>query len=555
MPPFLTPPRRALALGLLAAVIGATCIGLAVGGCGGSSTPRPAQTPVRSAPLETVFEAQSELMTNAGPTLDVLKRLGVDDVKVFVPWSSVAPNPLSHTRPSFDATSPAAYPAGNWAVYDGIVRAAASRGIGLDLALEAPAPLWATGPGVPPGTTPNFLGSWEPSAKEFGLFVTATATRYSGHYKPPGAATPLPRVSFWSIWNEPNYGQQLAPQAIDSSTVESSPASYRALLDAGWSSLQASGHAGDRILIGEIAPRGETTPSNVYPGNFSGMVPLRFIRALYCVDGNLHPLTGNAAALRGCPTTTAASKAFPADNPGLFHAAGFAFHPYPQGQVPPNMPTAPDGLGAEYADLPQLTTLEHTLDGALAAYGSSHRFPLWDTEFGYQTNPPETILRSISPNKAAYYANWAEYLSWLDPRVVSWDQYLLADPPPPSMFDTGIEFSTGRQKATYAAFRMPVFLPATVAKAGHALRVWGCVRPAHYVLADSRTPQFASIQFQPASGGSFKTVKRVLLTDSYGYFEAPVAFPSSGNVRISWLYPRRMGGARIHSRTVQITIR
>jgi hypothetical protein len=551
MSPFLTPLRRALTVAVLGAAI-AVGLALAVGGCAGGSAKSTVQVPVRTAPLQTVFEAQSELFTTPGPTLDLLKRLGVDDVKVFMPWSYLAPDPLSRTRPHFDASSPAAYPAAAWTPYDTIVEDAAARGIGLDLALEAPAPLWATGPGVPAGTAPSFLGSWEPSAKEFGLFVTAVGTRYSGHYTPPGATKPLPRVRFWSIWNEPNYGQQLAPQAIDNSTVESSPATYRSLLDSAWSALQSTGHAGNTVLIGEVAPRGETGPG--LPGNFSGMVPLQFIRALYCVDSALKPLQGEQAALRGCPTTAAASKAFPADNPGLFQASGFAFHPYPQGQVPPNVPTAPDDLGADYADLPQLPALQRTLDGALEAYGSTYRFPLYDTEFGYQTNPPEKILRAISPTKAAYYENWAEYLSWLDPRVVSWDQYLLADPPPPSMFDTGIEFSSGAHKVPlYQAFRMPIYLPITVAKSGHALQVWGCVRPAHYAMQGPHTPQFATIQLQSATGQPWKTVKRVLITDGYGYFDTLVNFASSGNVRISWSYPHH--GAQIHSRTVPITIR
>jgi hypothetical protein len=552
---FPTSHRRALTLGVLATAIAAVCVALAVGGCaGGSTKASTAQAFTRSTPLETIFEAESELFAKPGPTLDVLKRLGVDDVKVFVPWSSLTPGPLSHTRPQFDASSPAAYPAAGWLPFDAIVRAAAARGIGVDLGLEAPAPLWATGPGVPAGTAAGFLGSWEPSAQEFGLFVTAVARRYSGHYRPAGATSPLPRVHFWSIWNEPNYGQQLAPQAVDQSTVESSPATYRALLDAAWAALQATGHARDTVLIGEIAPRGQTGPG--LPGDFAGMVPLQFIRALYCVDQNLHPLTGEAATLRGCPTTATASKAFPADNPGLFRATGFAFHPYPQGQVPPNVPTAPDGLGADYADLPQLGALERTLDGALAAYGSSYRFPLYDTEFGYQTNPPETILRAISPAKAAYYSNWAEYLSWRDPRVVSWDQYLLADPPPPSMFDTGIEFASGAQKVPlYDAFRMPVYLPVVAANSGGALDVWGCVRPAHYVLSHSGKPQFADVQLAPAATGPFKTVTRVAITDAYGYFDTRVTFPSSGFVRISWRYPHGEGAGEIHSRTVQITIR
>jgi hypothetical protein len=548
---FLTPPRRALGVGIVAALIGAAAIAVLVGGCaGGSGTT--AQAPSRNAPLQTIFEAQPELFANPGATLDLMKRLGVERVKVFVPWGELAPDPTSRTRPQFDASSPAAYPAAAWSPFDAIVRAAAARGVGLDLAPEAPAPVWATGAGVPKGTTGGYLGAWEPSPAEYGQFVRAVATRYSGHYKPDGASSPLPRVDFWSIWNEPNYGTQLAPQAIDHSAVEVSPAMYRRLLDAAWSALQQTGHGQDTILIGEVAPRGQTEPPSVFPGDFAGMVPLRFIRALYCVDSSLRPLQGQAATERSCPSTSAGSKAFPDKHPGLFQAAGFAFHPYPQG-LAPNV-GAPDGLGADYADLPQLRKLERTLDGALSAYGSSQRFPLFDTEFGYQTNPPETtVSRAVNPSQAAVWANLAEYMTWRDGRVASWDQYLLADPAPgPSNFDTGLQFYGGKPKALYDAFRMPVYLPVTTAPSGHALEVWGCVRPAHYPIKQSTVPQVAQVQFQPAGGGQFTTVKRVTLTDPDAYFDTQVAFPSSGQVRITWSYPH---GATIHSRTVSITIR
>jgi hypothetical protein len=546
---FLTPPRRALGVGVLAALL-AVAVAVLAGGCGGSAATQTAQASTRTAPLQTIFEAQSELFANPGATLDELKRLGVDRVKVFMHWTDVAPDPSSHTRPHFDASSPSAYPAAGWTPFDAIVRAARARGVGIDLTLLAPAPLWSTGPGVPPGTTGSFAAAWEPSAKEFGSFVRAVASRYSGHYKPAGASSPLPPVDFWSIWNEPNSGQNLAPQAVDHSTVEVSPAMYRRLLDAAWSALQATGHGNDTVLIGEIAPRGQTVGDQ--PGNFSQMVPLRFIRALYCVDGSLHPLQGQAATERSCPSTSAGSKAFPSQHPALFRAAGFAFHPYPQGYAP-NVGT-PDGLGADYADLPQLHKLELTLDDAVSAYGSSKRFPLFDTEFGYQTNPPEaTIARAVHPAQAAVWANLAEYMSWRDGRVASWDQYLLADPPPgQSNFDTGLQFYGGKPKSLYDAFRMPVYLPVTTAPAVHALEVWGCVRPAHYTMEKSKVPQVALVQFQPAGGGPFTTIKRVTLTDPYGYFDTQATFPSSGNVRITWSYPH---GPTIHSRTVSITIR
>jgi hypothetical protein len=65
----------------------------------------------------------------------------------------------------------------------------------------------------------------------------------------------------------------------------------------------------------------------------------------------------------------------------------------------------------------------------------------------------------------------------------------------------------------------------------------------------------ADVQFKPSVGGRFTTVKRVTITDRYGYFDTFVTFPSSGSVRIAWSYPHGAGGGQIHSRTVQITIR
>jgi len=495
----------------------------------------------------SVFQADPQVLSNPTGTLQTLRDLGVGMVRVNLTWNQIAPSANSTHRPAgFDATNPGAYPAGGWAPYDAVVRVATADHIAVDFTINGPAPLWATGSGAPKGTTGYFRADWEPSAKEYGYFVKAVGTRYSGSYKPAGSATALPRVSFWSIWNEPNYGQQLAPQAVDNSTVEISPLLYRELLDAAWTALGQTGHGGDKILIGEVAPRGQTT--NGQPGNFSGMVPLRFIRALYCVAGSLHPLQGMAATQRGCPATASASKAFPSEHPGLFHATGFAIHPYPQGQVTPNVatPNEPD-----YADLPKLPSLEATLDGAIAAYGLTIKFPLYDTEFGYQTNPPEKIARAINPTLAAYYMNWAEYISWSDPRVASWDQYLLADPPPPSNFDTGLEFANRTPKdPMYDAFRIPLYLPQANAKQGQSLEVWGCVRPAHFAMLASKAPQVASIQFKPSSGGAFKTIQRVTITDAYGYFTASVKFPSSGSVRIAWSGP----GGLYYSRVAPVTI-
>ena len=114
-------------------------------------------------------------------------------------------------------------------------------GLGVDLTLSGGAPRWAEGPGIPPSALDNQFWAWRPSASAFGQFVRAAGERYSGTYVPPGATAPLPRVNFWAVWNEPNFGEDLGPQAIDGSTVSVAPGMYRSLAGQMW-----NGAAGDR---------------------------------------------------------------------------------------------------------------------------------------------------------------------------------------------------------------------------------------------------------------------------------------------------------------------
>jgi hypothetical protein len=134
-------------------------------------------------------------------------------------------------------------------------------------------------------------------------------------------------------------------------------------------------------------------------------------------------------------------------------------------------------------------------------------------------------------------------------------QYPLTDPnPDPAAgapefggFASGLEFYGGRKKPAYYAYRLPLYLPVTTGRRGSALEVWGCVRPAHFATG----PQTARIQFQPASGGAFKTVQTVPITSPRGYFDVRVAFPSSGSVRLEYVSPR---GTVANSRIQKITL-
>ena len=154
---------------------------------------------------------------------------------------------------------------------------------------------------------------------------------------------------------------------------------------------------------------------------------------------------------------------------------------------------------------------------------------------------------------AAGYMNQAEYLTWLNPRIRSYDQYLLRDPAPStgSMFDTGLEFSNGQRKPyVYDAFRMPLFLPVASASTGHKLEVWGCARPAPAAHARTGTVQHVAVQFA-APSEPFRTLRTVALARGGGcYLNVWVQFPHSGSVRLAWHGP----GGWIYSRTQSVRI-
>jgi hypothetical protein len=526
---------------------------------------------------EAIFQDDNALTANPVGTMQTLRDLGVTRVRVNIAWGGIAPSPNSAKEPKgFNATNPAAYPAAGWAPYDAIDRAAAADGIGVFFTLDAPAPLWAAGSGAPKGTAGYFRDDWEPSAKQFGYFVKAVGTRYDGSYKPRGSTTALPRINFWSIWNEPDYGPSLAPQGVPGHlTIENSPHLYRNLVDAAWSSLVATGHtpATDTIVFGELAPRGES-----YFGVFSGMTPLDFLRNMYCVGSNYRELRGTAARERGCPTTGAGSRSFRAQNPALFQATGISDHPYMRWYAP-NHELNPDpvnGLSTrDYTSLGVIGNLSGAIDRLVRVYGSNVRFPIYDTEFGYITSPPKhspdplvhtTKVYYLSPAKAADYMNWAEYLSWRNPRLATFDQYLLYDPVRPTKandwgeFASGLLTWTGTQKATYDAWRLPLYLPVTSTRPGHSLEVWGCVRPAAFGVMDTGQPQTAQVQFAPHSSGSFTTMQTVTVGPGAScYFDLHLTFPSSGTLRIAYTYPpgdMQLGdGFEVFSRTVSVTVR
>jgi hypothetical protein len=505
-----------------------------VRGSAGATSPAPAARGL----MESMFQDDRELIYSSTPvvtrSLDLLRSIGVDRLRLTILWAAIAPAARSATPPAgFDGADPAAYPSGAWTPYDRIVRLARARGIGVDFDLTAPGPLWAMGAGRrrAPATEANH---YEPSPAAFGQFVRAVARRFSGRYAPPGSTRRLPRVSFWSVWNEPNQPGWLAPQTVtaDGRRVIASARLDRAMDDAAYAALRATGHGGDTFLIGELAPEGDTRAGPARP-----VAPLPFLRALYCVDATGRPLTGAAARAGGCPAGGERGS-FRAAHPALFHATGFAHHPYSFFLAPAAQMSDP-----EFAPLADLDRLEGTLDAIFTRYGVGRRLPIYLTEYGYETDPPNPY-RGVSPATQAAYLDEGAYMAWRDPRVRALSQFLLRDSAPDaaypkgspgywSTFQTGLEYLDGRPKPALEDYRVAVFTPVSTFARGGAIEVWGMLR-----AAPDGTAQSARVQWRPpARGAPWRTLAVAHTTDAGGALTAEVRPPGTGAIRIAWSAP------------------
>jgi hypothetical protein len=429
-------------------------------------------------------------------------------------------------------------------------------GIKLGFMVTSPAPRWAEGTSGCNSGQINSAFTCRPSDADFKDFIKALGARYNG------SVSGIPAVRWWSIWNEPNYIPNLSPQKSGSNLYEGATL-YRGLLDAGYAGLAASGHtpSRDTILFGEVAPRGIVGTSF----DAFGSKPVAFIAALYCESTTGKRFTGATASENGCGSNAAA---FKKANPALFNASGFADHPYSQG-AEPTTPTSDchgtfcDSTAAKsdplWTNLSQISNLENGLAKDLKTYGSTKKYSIWNTEYGYWTSPPghnachsaSATECDLSQSKAAYYLNWSEYLSYKNSRIVSFDQYQLYDPSSGEWTD-GLLTRAGAAKPAFDAYELPLFLPTTSVKKASNLTVWGGDRPAAYDAAHTKglVPRVA-IQFKAKSGG-YKTLKtvKINLKNNGGYFTSAVKFNASGTVRLAYT----VGGSTLYSRTQAITV-
>jgi len=97
---------------------------------------------------------------------------------------------------------------------------------------------------------------------------------------------------------------------------------------------------------------------------------------------------------------------------------------------------------------------------------------IWLTEFGYQTNPPDTFL-GVAPDKQAAYVASAAHRVELARSVDMLIYFLVRDDAAAEGWQSGFFDVDGNPKPSYTALRFPVEI---VSRRGDLVRLWGQIR-------------------------------------------------------------------------------
>jgi hypothetical protein len=323
---------------------------------------------------------------------------------------------VAKTRPA-DATDPGD-PAYDWTLYDRLVRYAAANQIKVVFSILF-TPAWANG-----GKARNVAPT---NAADLREFAYAAAARYSGYWSPPESqqdvsygndATPLPAVTMWTAWNEPNNPVWLTPQykRVGGKWRIESAYQYAKICNAVYGGVHsvfispARGPVpGEQVACGVTGPRGNDAPRSSRPE----VDPLSFM---------------------------AATKRY-----GLKRFDVWAHHPYPlRGTDSPTYVPKP----AEHAVV--LGNIGVLLQKLKQLWGPKH---LWLTEYGYQTNPPDRTIFGVSWARQAAYMTRAYALARANPRIDMLLWFLVRDERKASGWQSGLVTTAGTVKPSFGAFQ------------------------------------------------------------------------------------------------------
>ena len=302
--------------------------------------------------------------------------LGADTLRVEVKWDEVAPEPASRNRAAVRRHGPVRV-SGLRPVTTSSSRARRrTRAANPDDDHRRRAALGHVG---------RARRNYKPDPAEYGKFVTAVGEALLG--------TLLRRAQgqLFTIWNEPNHIQFIKP-------TSQAPRIYRQLVDAAHTGAPGQRSRPRRkIFVGELKPT---------PRKGSGARDIHAAMAVPRQELEASAREGSRSA--GCTSF----KKVDAD--------GFAHHPY-----------GPIEIVSKKRDIINLLAIRRlgkALDLAAKAKRLPAHLPIYNTEFGIQSNPPD-IFVATSPSRQAAIINQKEEFAYRYPRLKSHSQYQLFDDP------------------------------------------------------------------------------------------------------------------------------
>jgi hypothetical protein len=274
------------------------------------------------------------------------------------------------------------------------------------------------------------------------------------------ASKRYPWVRLWTVWNEPNTRVFSVPV---------SPTLYvRRLLNPAYALLHKANRA-------NVVAGGVTSPRKTA----SGMAPTSFMAGLHAAHARLD---------------------------------AYAANPYPATKV-----ETPFHDPCSWCQTLTMAHLSQIRSLVTRYFGS--RKPLWLTEYGYQTNPPDRLL-GVSPARQALMLGEAALRVWEQPGATVLIHFLVRDEPGLGGWQSGLLSSHGSAKPAFRAFALPI---AQMSRHGNRTVLWGQVRP-----GSGRRPYL----IQRWTGHHWANVGGVKRTGAGGTFRTTISVARGTKVRL-----------------------
>jgi Glycosyl hydrolase catalytic core len=327
----------------------------------------------------------------------ILHNLRAQIVRITLSWGG--PGGVAKTKRPLHPADPAD-PAYNWAAYDRAVQFAAKYNIKVLFSI-ASTPSWANG-----GRSTRYAPTRPQDLQNFAI---AAAKRYSGTFQDTDGTTTIPAVRLWLAWNEPNNPVFLYPQyrKVNGRWFPQSAYSYVRICNAIYNGVHSVQHGAAKVACGATDPFGNNQPGS----RRASISPLAFLRM---------------------------TKKY-----GLRRFDAWAHHPY--AARPTETPTSkPKGTGAVI-----LGNLGDLVKEVTRLYGKK---PIWITEYGYQTRPPDRTFGVAWKTQAKYLAQ-AYLIARKNPRVQMMIWFLIKDESRLAGWQSGFFTARGQRKPAYFTYR------------------------------------------------------------------------------------------------------